>query len=400
MKKLSTWFCGQIKIQLTGFGKDRILKLCQNNDIHLYNLVKINDGYVFLIDYSKYKLLISFNNKIKADIKVLDKIGLPFFFIKHKKRKVFLLGLIISILCVYYCSNYIWKITITGNETYTNEEIIEEISKNYVKIGTKKSKVNCNELETKLRKQYDNIAWISCQIKGTNLYIDLKETIPQTTIITTKEPCNIVAYKDAVVTDIVTSNGTKVINQGDSVKKNDILISGVVNIKNEYDELIETNYTNASGTIYGIVEYNYEDSFDMEQSVKEYTNNTKKSYQIYAGDKYINLSKKANYSHYDIYSESKQIKLFQNIYLPLGYTEYIYKEYKVKNTVLTRDEAKQIAEKKLVNYIDNLKKKGVSILENNVTISIEGNKCLMSGKIICKEIIGVPSLIEIIPKGD
>ena len=50
--------------------------------------------------------------------------------------------------------------------------------------------------------------------------------------------------------------------------------------------------------------------------------------------------------------------------------------------------------------IDELGKKGVSILENNVTIEFVNNKCIISGIIVTEELISVPSELIIIEQGE
>ena len=67
---------------------------------------------------------------------------------------------------------------------------------------------------------------------------------------------------------------------------------------------------------------------------------------------------------------------------------------------MKNEEAKEKAVDKLNIYIDNLKKKGVEILENNVTISIENDKCTAKGTIVTKELIGVPETLNITEQGD
>ena len=305
------------------------------------------------------------------------------------------------IIGIFIFSNYIWNVSIEGNELYTKEELTKNIIDEYVPIGTNKKEIDCNELEKALREQYKNIAWISCQIKGTNLIVNIEETIPTDQIITMTEPCNITAYKDAIITDIVINNGTRVVNIGDEIKKNDVLITGVVNIYNEYEELIESSYTAAQGTVWGIVEYEYSDELSMTTSDKTYTSNSKNTYSLNIGNNIIKLPfAKVNYNHYDVITESNKIKLFNNFYLPIGITKNTCKEYNLSSVKLSEDEALEIANKRLVLYIDNLKKKGVSILENNVTISIENDKCIASGTIVAKEVIGIPSKIDITQEGE
>ena len=50
--------------------------------------------------------------------------------------------------------------------------------------------------------------------------------------------------------------------------------------------------------------------------------------------------------------------------------------------------------KRLELYIENLEKKGVEILENNVTIEIVEGKLISSGTIVAKELVGIPEIID------
>ncbi|MBE5931879.1 MAG: hypothetical protein E7263_00470 [Lachnospiraceae bacterium] len=401
MKKMKEWIQGQIILETTGWGRERLINICKKNNIKIHNLKIIQDGYTFQTTYMDYKEVVKYNNKINTQITIKDKWGLPYFFYKYKKRKIFLICFLLFVIGIYAFSNYIWNISIIGNETYTAEELSKDITTNYVKIGSSKDKINCSELEKDLRNKYTDIAWISCDIKGTNLVVNIKETIPTNEIITIDEPCNIVAYKDSIVTDIIVNSGSKIIDIGDEVKKNDVLISGVVNVYNEYEELIETNYTSAMGTIWGIVEYNYNDEFDMESNHKEYTGNKKKTYKLNIANNHIELPFSENkYKNSDVISENSNIKLLENLYLPIGIYKETHSEYIITRKKLSEDEAYQLANKRLILYIDNLKKKGVSILENNVTISIENGKCISSGTIKCKEVVGIPSKLTITQEGE
>ncbi len=395
MINIKDWLVGSITVEISGLGRDRLFNLCKKNNIILHNLKHENETYNFTISTSDYKKLEHYNQKIKSDLKIKDKSGLPHFLYKYRKRKIFLLCFLLFICSLFLFSGFVWNISIKGNNCYTDVEMIKDIQNNYVSLGTKKSKINCSKLEKQLRNKYDKLAWISCELKGTNLIINVEETLSTQPVNNSKEPCNIIAYKDAIITDVIINNGQKLVSAGDEVKKNDILITGVVNIYNEYNELIETNYTSSAGTIYGIVEYDYHDEFDIQTNQKIYTEKTKKSYNIEIFNNIIKLpSGKISYDSYDTITESNRLKLFDNFYLPISLSKNVYKEYSTKSVTLSDKEAKEQAKSKLTEYLDKLKKKGVSILENNVTIDIVDGVCIANGSIKCKEVIGIPAPIE------
>ena len=78
----------------------------------------------------------------------------------------------------------------------------------------------------------------------------------------------------------------------------------------------------------------------------------------------------------------------------------IYREDNTKydyiENVYTKEKALEKANKKLQLYINSLRKKDVEILQNNVKIYFESGKCVAKGTIKVKELIGIPSKLEII----
>ena len=142
------------------------------------------------------------------------------------------------------------------------------ISDSLVPIGTKRAAISIAELEKTLRMQYDQIAWITCDVEGTRLVVRFVETVEKEEVTTFDTPCNIVAVKDGIVLDLLAKSGTKLVNPGDEVKKGDVLITGVVNIYNEYEELIETNYVAADGIVYAQTKYQYQQAFPLDYTQK------------------------------------------------------------------------------------------------------------------------------------
>ena len=400
-EKIKKWLFGYAIIHVKGNEYNRFLNLCAKNNILLWSIVQGED-YVSGKIYSKdLKKLNSYAQKANVEISVKNKIGLPHLMYRYKKRKIFFICILLLIAAVYSFTLYIWDIKVYGETIYTKEQIIRDIKENYVKFGTLIKDVDCVKLEEELREKYDQIAWISCEIKGTQLIINITETIEPELIDLWEEPCNIVAVKDGIVTDIMVRSGIKVTEKAAEVKKGDILVTGAVNIYNDYDEYIETNYVVADADVYGIVKYQYNDSFPMSYYEKEYTGKKKKYYELMLGDKiYSIFDKESNFINEDIIVHDNKIKIGEYIYFPFTIKKTEIKEYNPVARTYTTEEAKEKAVDKLNIYIDNLKKKGVEILENNVTISIENDICTAKGTIVTKELIGVPETLNITEQGE
>ena len=74
-------------------------------------------------------------------------------------------------------------------------------------------------------------------------------------------------------------------------------------------------------------------------------------------------------------------------------TKYYQPIYETKT--YTEEEARKKQEQLLQTYIADLKKKGVEILENNVTIEIKDGICTAAGTLVVREIIGAPEVFTI-----
>lgn len=396
LKAFMKWLRGFLIITISGSAQDRFLNICARNNLDMWNVKPEDDGTRVYISRKNYRRMLPYVDKTGVELKVHDKRGLPFFFYKYRKRKCFALCLLLCICTIYVFTLFIWDINISGETMYTKEQIRRDIMDNYISLGTFKRNVDCAELEKELRARYDRVAWISCEIKGTQLNITLTETLEPEMIRESETPCNIVAVKDGLVTDIITRSGTAVVSGGDEVKKGDILITGVVNIYNDFDELLETQYLPSSGDVYAIIEYQYEDSFSMEYYDKEYDSKESKYYGIGFGENFFMPFRPKSEKNVEQVTEDKKLVLAGDFYLPLSIRQTVTRKYVPVLKKYTEAEAKEKAKKRQTVYLSDLRKKGVEILENNVTIEIVNGSCVASGVIVTREIIGIPSEINMI----
>lgn len=401
IKKIIIWLKGFLVIYVYGLSRERFVNLCIKNNLNIWNIRDKNNYKEFYVSRKSYKELKPFIEKTGVDLKIHNKRGLPYLFYRYKKRKIFILCVFLFIAILYSFSFFIWNINITGENIYTDEQILKVLKSHNVDLGTPIGKIDCSELEKALRDDFDDIAWISCEINGTSLNININETIPADSIKENTKPCNIVAVKDGLITDIYVKSGTRVADKGIEVKKGDILITGAVYLYNDYDELIETTYVPANGEIYAIVSYDYDESFDMSFYEKEYTGNQKKYYGIsLTNNTFYPIKLKSKYNNYDIIEYDNKIKLGSKFYLPISIKKKTIKEYQPVLKSYSKKEAENKAYVKLNTYIDELNKKGVEILENNVKIEIDDGICRTHGTIVTKELIGVPADITIINQGE
>lgn len=382
---------GYCQIALSGPHQERFLNICASKQICIWRLIRKDSHYIFYISKAGWKELDEIAVKTGCTYQCLSKRGLPFLFRRYKKRKVFILSLMISFALFYILSLFLWQIQAKGCYSHSEEEIIDYLKEKGIKSGTKISSISCHKLEEQIRKDYKDIAWVSCDLKGTLLTVTIKETLDNETIAEEKEsvPCNLIASKDGTIDSIIVRSGSAKVKKGDKVKAGDVLISGLVELYDDSGQLTETTNVMAKGDIYAITKQVYSDTFELLYYKKDYTGNTATSLQFLVGKHLFSLPEKKN--HFQNYDEkTKQIMLHigPQLYLPCSIFVTTKLECKIVEHKYSKKEALQEAKSRLALFEKEQEEKGLEILKNNVKIDCDENQCTAKGTLMIRERFG------------
>lgn len=380
---------GYLTISISGNGIIRFLNICKNNNLFLWDIEIRDDELVFQTSIGDFFKMRRFSKKTGVKVRIISKNGKLFKIKKYKKRYFFLIGILIFLILIKLISLYIWNISVTGNYSYTEKFLIDFLNENDINCGNKISELDCDSIEFLLRKNFNDIVWVSAEIKGTKLIVHIKENFDSNIAITEDKPYNIISNCDGVIESIITRNGSPKVKAGDTIENNQLLVSGVLELQNDNLEIYDYKFVNADADIYAYVRENFHREFDMIYDRKNYTGETKKAFKINILDKsfyFSGFSKKFKLS--ETVKDYKEISLTKNFYLPISYENIKFIEYEVAETRYTNEEAQNKANEIINNYINNLNEKGIQIIENNVKIEVTENKCIISGDFLFLKQIG------------
>lgn len=412
----------QVRCLVTGEETLRFVNLCRNNGIELRHLVRRENAIQMEIDAENFKKLRPLVRKTHVKIHILNRHGPAFFFYRHKRRWWFLLGMTVFAGMIYMLSLFVWQIDIDGNRKYTDALILQALAQMDVKTGCRKSEIDLPEIEEELRIMYNEITWVSASIAGTKLQIELREgdlkisgssgggqtgnvkrvenreNNPKTQNGESKTdlPANLVADEDAIITNLVVRRGTAAVRYGDEVKKGDVLIEGKVYIYNEDETLKKVDYLTAEGDVFGKYQELYEKHYQRKHEERSYKGKNYRELGVAIVGKsfclpvWENILKKQLEENTlsEVWSWKKQFRLTPTFYLPfaLEYTEYVPYENVVEE--YTDEVIKKMAEEELQKYLNELEKKGVQIISNSVTISLDADGGHVKGTLILDGPIG------------
>ena len=399
---------GYVRVRLFGYAPERFLNLCSNHNILIWNLEYHDEQYEFCISLRGFRQLKPILRKTRTKLVVIERTGLPFVMRRYRKRKLFFAGIVLCCTLLYIMSLFVWKIEINGNLHETDSGIIKFLEEKQVYHGLLKSKIDCEKIEEELRAGYEDIIWASAKLKGTMLIIDIQENLATNQQAQEKqteddEPSDLVADKEAEIYSILTRAGTPQVEKGMQVKPGDLLVEGKNAVLNDAGEIANYQYCISDADILGITRYSYHDSFPLKYEDKVFTDRESSAYGLQIMQMQFRLPHILHkFEKYDTITDEYDLKIGETFYLPLAFLRETRKEYQIESKQYTKQEAENLANKKIAEFCKELSEKGVQIIENNVMIVTDGKNCTASGDIKVIEPIGVrkaTSLTELPQEG-
>lgn len=218
---------GIITIEIQSLIPEKFVNLMWKNNVHIKNLRKESiTTMVMDVNLRDYDRIEDIAKKTKTKIKIINRRGFAFFFIKIKRRIALVLGILLFMGMLYYLSTFIWNIEITSDNSLSPYEIRQQLGSMGIKPGISRRNVNVYDIEEKLIKNNDNIMWVRARVEGAKLKISAAERQSPPNIITEDSPCNLVAKKDGEVVRVYTKAGTSLVKKGDIIRKGQILVKG------------------------------------------------------------------------------------------------------------------------------------------------------------------------------
>lgn len=354
----------------------------------MWELVPSKQSYSMNMELNDFRKIRPFAKKTHTKIRITDRIGLPFFLHRYQKRKPFFAGALLCVLILCFLSNRIWDIHFEGNDKWTEEVLMDFLKSNNVKPSMPRNKVNCEKIVKDIRKEYDDIVWVSASLEGCILKIHIKEN-EDTFRENPKDqdtPRDLIATKDGIITNIITRKGSPCVHVGDHVSKGDVLVSGKIEITNDSQEVVGYKYLKADADIYADTTMTYKDTVDQIGIRKNYEDNLRGIVYLKTGNYVWKAGTlKHHFREWESFSKEKTFKLGENFLLPIAVGYQIIRPYTTKKYTRTQ---KEIQEELSLNYAlfsKELEEKGIQIRKKDVKIHMYKNTASAKGVLYLNE---------------
>lgn len=330
--------------------RERFMNICRHRGMNLYHFSLRQDVFVFRMRGRDYKKLREVSRKIKSHPHIEKKTGIVFGWFYVTRHLSYFTGMLLFACLLQFLSGFVWNIEYQGNHRYTEETLQRALDKMGVKTGLSRKKLVCERIEKQMRKQFDDISWVSAEECGSVLKVAIKEkketSMPQEGKTgDLRSPC------EGKVTSLVVEQGQAAVKIGDHVKKNQILVYGKVSVTNDEDQVVEEKAVQAKALyiIQGSVKIRYKIACKGKRKV--YTGEEKSVYSISGNGKTLNLAnplKRFDKSlKYDIMTTvcTKKKIPFSDAEVTVRKREFL--AYTLKDHIYTQREAEKLVQEEV-----------------------------------------------------
>jgi len=227
--KLWNYIRGYVIILIEGYFPEKFINICISRGIFLWDITREKNCIMKMkVGIDAFRKIRRIARKTGCRVRILSKKGLPFVSHKYRKRKTFIVGCLVFILMVCTLSSFIWSIQIKGNKLIPTERLLEKLNAIGLKAGKCRYYINKEEIYNQMMIDIKELAWMSIDLSGTKAIVEVSERAMPPKIVEKNVPCNITADKDGIIKSIFVKAGTPLVKVGETVKKGDLLVSGIV----------------------------------------------------------------------------------------------------------------------------------------------------------------------------
>ncbi len=369
-----------------------VLNLCFAHGIQYRGFEVDEDGRIqFVCDLLSAKKLKKRCREKGIAIEQAGITGLPWLLYRLAHRPGMILGTLLCILLLIASTRFVWDIRITGNETMSREEVLEELKQEGFFVGTYIPSVEENTLSNRILLHSKRIAWISVYMRGTVGVVQIVEYDAPPTEEESNKPANLIAKYDGQIEYVELYRGNCIVRTGQAVRKGELLVSGL------YDSPgTGFAWTRANGHVFARTEHELLIQIPLSYEEKVYQEEESGGFLLSFFDFSLNFSKKCGNEgcECDIIEKEKCFSFFGEHPLPLSVTYYTHKPYTTVFKTRSYQEALAVAYRDLDTQLSALSG-SAELIEKRIVCTLEGDTLTLVCTVKCIEDIAVQSEFEI-----
>ena len=244
---IALFLSGSCTVSVPAVHRTVAMNLCMQMGLQYTHFTWCEDGSVrFSCLASSARRFLAACRACDIEVEILAYRGLPKMAMQLGKRAGLVVGAALAIALVVLSGLFVWDVQVSGNETLTEGDVIEELRACGFGVGSYLPTLRVREIENRVLMASEKIGWLSINTEGTVARVQVIEHIAGETDRedTSLKPANLVAAQDGQIEYLELYRGNVVVTTGQAVKKGELLVSGL------YDSKMGSfRYTRAAGRV-------------------------------------------------------------------------------------------------------------------------------------------------------
>ena len=325
---------GYYTVTVEGLDTESFLNYLIRNKIYVYNVNSMEKSKIqFNIDRNNYKKLKKIHRSNKFKIKVKKQTGIPFIAKRIYTYRGMVICAIISLIILMSTSQFVTDVYITAPEGIDKTALKKELYIQGVKPGVYKKSIDRKIVRENIMGKFKQIAYVSINVKGTNIFVNITKKDESQNSDENSNYCNIIAQKDGIIEKIVPRSGEAIVQEGDIVKKGDVLINGA--------------NTTAQPEVWAMTFYEAKKTSNYIDIKNQRTGNKKNDYTISFYDKKYKILRNIKYRDYEIENNIKELRIGDYTFPVKITVSTFYEVKKVENKIDVEKLKKELSSKVL-----------------------------------------------------
>ena len=241
-----------------------------------------------------------------------------------------------------FLNSLVWDVRVEGCESGRESEILAELDSAGLSVGKSWRSIDKGEIEAKVLSSSDTVSWLNVNRRGTVAYVKVIDKVINDVPEQPSGFAIVVAERDCIIEQITVKRGVAMVKAGESVRKGQLLISGVIPTE------LGGGYCYAEGSVVGRYTDIVSVAVSADVTEREYTDTSVDTVSIKIFGFSINIFKK--YRNFpdscDIIERTKDIELM-NKRLPIRFAYSELRHFNEYQRRLSRSELTERASDEL-----------------------------------------------------
>ena len=224
---LLRWIRGYYCIRVSLGASGKLMTLCAHNGILFWKGEQREDAYYGCVARTMYSRLCAWASRAGIDVQECGRHGLPYLANRYRKRIGLLCGGILFLVLLAVSQQFIWSVKIEGNVNTNPAELTALLAEQGVRWGALKRNIDQRYIAREMLIHGEGLSWAALNLHGTTAILRFREGTPPPPKIDTNVPANLVASEDGQIKRLQVTDGKAVLQEGDTVRKGEVIVSGV-----------------------------------------------------------------------------------------------------------------------------------------------------------------------------